>query len=394
MSTTHYRIRAFDPNDSWNQVALLTDRRAFGQFSFVDTFNKPGAYSLHIPALEMSVLRDYISTDLLFAFDRKVISNEGILLKDWYTPFWGLHRTPTYQNDDVGSWYFKSFGFSATELLTRREIWYYAGSSQAAKSGVGETVMKEFVDENIGPNALMSNGRLKKDGAMAGFTVETDGAAGSSWAGAKAYDNLLDALQDLIYPTGIDFKVVVTSPGNWEFRTRARPWGIDRSTIGLDRSTGLNGNGNTPLIFSAQARTLRNVSYSGNRTGEENAMLILGPGRESDRQIGLVENTTFQGASPINQREGSKNATGEGQFDAYVTSSEGDTLLENRGPQESLSFDMVQTEGHRWGIDYQAGDLVQIRIEQLGFDFPVQITAVDVTFDDSQEDVDHEVLKW
>lgn len=392
--TTSFKIRVYDPNDSWNQIALLTDEGGFGRFSFTEGINQKSNYSLHIPGFELSTIRGELTPDLLFEFQRKVVDESGKVLKDWYTAFWGLHRTPTYQLNNQGSWYVKSFGYGATELLLRREVAYYSGSNNTDKNGAGETVIKAYADENIGPNALTSNGRLLIDGAMPSFSIATDNGGGDNWDGAAAFDNLLDACQKVARSTNVDFKVNVTGPGTWEFDAKARPWGVDRSTDGLDRSTGLNGAGNTPVVFSTENNTLAEVSYSKSRTEEENTIFILGKGRGSDRDIALVENTTWQSDSPINQREGSKNATGEGQYNAYVSSSEGESLLKKRGPQETLSFRMVQSPGRRWGIDYDTGDLVQIRIPELGFDFPVQVHEVNVTYDDRLERIEHEVTKW
>lgn len=393
MATVFYEILVYDPNNSWNQIALLMDNQGFGSFSFTETINGRGNYSLHLPGFEKSTIQGQLTPDLLFRFRRKLVAKNGELIKDWYDVFWGFHRTPTYQLDNTGSWYVKSFGYGPTELLARRKIAYYAGSSETAKSGAGETVMKAYVDENIGPSALVSNGRLEVDGAMSGFSIAADNGGGDSWDGAAAFDTLLDALIKIQKSTGVDFAVSVTSPGNWEFDARAKPWGVDRSTDGLG-STGLNGAGNTPVVFSTEDRTLTEVSYSQSRTEEENTIFILGQGKESNREIALVENTTWQAASPINQREGSKNATGDGQFNAFKNSSEGESLLDKRGPQDTLSFRMVQSPNRRWGVDYFIGDLVQIRIPELGFDFTVQVLEVSATFDDKMERIDHEVRQW
>jgi len=273
---------------------------------------------------------------------------------DWYLEFEGFHRTFNRQIFENGNRYYSSFARGYNDLLTRRIVAYYAGTDQASKSGVGETVMKEYVDENCGPGAT-SPPRIS-DGVTAGFTIEADSALGDTWEGSKAYIDVLSACQDIANKSGIDFKVRGNGAAQFIFRTYDGQLGDDRSVVGLDRTTGLNAEGNAPIIFTVSRGNMGEPVYSLKRMAEGNLCFVLGEGVESDREIVERSDTDAIDDSPWNRREFSRDARNRSTTAGYESA--GDAALEENQAEETFSFKPIQIESTLYGRDYFFGDII------------------------------------
>jgi hypothetical protein len=374
-----YQARLFDQTGT--QVAVFDDTGGFRSFSFTRRLNGKGLYVLEINGKDVRVPLFVLDAQVQF---RRFVEDRGETLLDWYTEFEVLHRTPVIQAPDRDKVSFRSHGFGLNYFLSGREIRYKAGTNGAQKSGAAETVMKSYVDENIGPSATTGNGRLR-NGVMTGFSVETDGAAGPTWKGSRAYKNLLDVLQEIAVNTGIDFRVVGNGAGQFQFQTFQ---GVDRSTVGLDRSTGKNGAGNVPIIFSYNRGMMSDVVYSLNRSDESNSILALGQGQKTIRETELIEDDDAIADSPWNLRESSINAQQEGEVEALESS--GETVLAEKGAKESFSFEVVPTGRVIYGLHYFMGDVVTARFEPAGIEAHLKLVGVTVTFEDGVEKIDHE----
>ena len=137
---------------------------------------------------------------------------------DWYIEWEGFFRTSDdkFLTDDSNS--FIAHGFSYLDLARRAYIMYRDGSTGADKNGVGETVIKEYGAENIGPTALITNGRVESDNIMQGLTIQADGGNGTNWQGQKSYKPLLKTIQDIALKTGVDFDLIGTGAALYEFQ--------------------------------------------------------------------------------------------------------------------------------------------------------------------------------
>lgn len=345
-----YKIRLKDTTGT-----LVAELDQFIRLIYKKQVNKSGYY-----ALWMSGDDDRID---LFTLDTPIeiwraIPEEGV---DWYLDFEALHRTPVRQKVKTGAPLFTSYGRGYNDLLSRRHILYNPDSAFTQKSGAGETIMKEYVDENIGPSATFPP-RLFASGVIPGFTVQADGAAGNTWSGGRAYKNLLTVCQEIANETGVDFQVVGTGDYLWEFRAFDEQLGIDSSILNLDITTGLNGAGNPPVIFSVVRGNMGIPIYSESRNDEVNTLMVLGKGQGTDRERVQVVNADVAD-SPINRREGVRNSTANSG--AAELTSYGEATLPTLAKQESFVFNVIQVPSTLYGRDYNLGDLITARFDDI-----------------------------
>jgi len=299
---------------------------------------------------------------------------------DWYLEFEGFHRTFSRQHFEDGNRYFTSNARGYNDLLRRRIVAYYAGTDQASKSGAGETVMKEFVDENCGPSAT-SPPRIS-DGVITGLTIEADAAQGDSWAGSKAYINILDVCQDIANNSGLDFKVRGNGAAQFVFRVYSGQLGDDRSVTGLDSSTGLNGAGNAPVIFTLNRGNMGMPVFSQKRMNERNYCYVLGQGQQSDREIVVREDTDTTDDSPWNKIEFTRDARNYSTTVSYQNA--GDAALVENQFEETFSFEPLQIESTLYGRDYFFGDIITARY--AGFERNKKFIGMDIMVNNTQAD--------
>ena len=81
---------------------------------------------------------------------------------------------------------------------------------------------------NAAASATTGNGR-KRDGAIAGLTVQADITAGNTLDWRCHGKNLLETLQELALVGGGDFDLIPSSPTAYEFRWYAGQRGADRT---------------------------------------------------------------------------------------------------------------------------------------------------------------------
>lgn len=289
-----------------------------------------------------------------------------------YTDFGGFHRTTAFETSDADDDTFRSIGVAYEDLLARRVIAYPTDSAGASKTGVGETVMKVYVDENGGILSTVANGRIRA-GIFPGFSVPASVGGGGSWTGDRAGRRLIDVLREISDATDVDFQVVNTGLATWEFRAQAAPIGVDRSVTGLDPITGLNAAGNTPVIFSLGAANMGAPSFVTNRVNEKTVAIVLGQGSQSNRATEVV---TGAGAtdSPWNAIEAMFKADEESAVAGLAAL--GAAKLEELQGRESFAFDILQQPGTLYGREYFLGDLVTARY--LTFERNVKIIAITV----------------
>jgi hypothetical protein len=221
--------------------------------------------------------------------------------------------------------------------------------------------MKEYVDENCGPSA--TNPPRLDDGVTAGLTIEADAASGDNWEGSKAYINILSVCQDIANKSGIDFKVRGNGAAAFIFRVYDEQLGDDRSVVGLDSVTGLNGAGNPPVIFTLHRGNMGEPVYSLKRMAEGNFCFVLGEGIEADRDIVPRSVPDAIDDSPWNKKEFSRDARNRSTTTGYEDA--GDSALEENQAEETFSFRPIQVESTLYGRDYFFGDIITGRYQDI-----------------------------
>jgi hypothetical protein len=357
-----YQIFIYDPTGE--RVGVMTDWRSL---QFKKEINREGFFTLIIEY--DNPLRTLFEDDGYIEIWRRI---PGLL--PWYIEFEAhiedsnrlLFENGNFQHTIVGS------GFN--NLLARRTIAYRDGTTYARKSGAAETVMKEYVEENCGPSATTANNRLL-DGVITGFTVDGDGGIGDTWEGDRAGKLVIEALEEIANFASIDYQVVGTGNATYEFRTYAGQLGEDKTTVGLDPTTGLNGAGNSPFIFSAAHGNVSSASLTIKNRETANAVLVYGQGEGLTRLISVRTDATAIAATPIAQREVMRG--GGSQATAPELNDMGDEWLEKKQRATEFNFVPLDVPGSLYGLHYVLGDKVTGKLGDYEGD--KRITSVTVT---------------
>lgn len=287
--------------------------------------------------------------------------------QDWYRECTSLHRTGHSQITERGTQIFTSYSRGLIDLLRRRTIAYYANTAYTLKSGPGETVIKEFVDENAGPSANSID--RKADGITLGLSIAANAAQGAVWSGARAWQGLLEVIQEVSLMTSVDF--TVTRDGS---TGRAFTFSTGWPQLGTDRTT--------TVVFSPTLGNMMVPNYTRSRTEEITRVIVLGQGQENNRQVVVVEGAAL-GDSPWNTIE--TNADARNQSTLAGLTDVGNVQLEKSGAQTSFQFDVLQTATYQYGADYFMGDLVIAGF--LDVSEQIKITAVTLNVQDGRESV-------
>lgn len=272
----------------------------------------------------------------------------------WYPDYVGFHRTIQNEITEVGADIAVSYGRSLMDLIRRRKLSYYAGTTFSTKHGPVETLIKEFVDENAGPGAAAAQ-RQSGSGPVPGLSIEADSGLGPIWSGSKAWEPLLPTIQELALYGSIDFDVVLNVPASaFMFQTYYPQRGLDR-TVG-------NASGNPPVILAPELGNLAHPLYADSRTEEVTAVLALGSG-EGQFRLNRWRTSAAALDSPFNYIEENYDARNEDTADALIAAA--DMQLAKLGRKESLSFTVLQAGSATYGKDYDLGDKVTVRFKDI-----------------------------
>lgn len=363
-----YRLRVYSPTDGLLRAEIGPTE--FSSFYLERTLN--GIDTLTFRTDESANYIQYFVTDAIIEVWRR-IWRPGTGYAAWYIESTLFHRTPQHDLTENGHRIFISYSRGLTDLLHRRNILYYANTAFTLKSGPGETVMKEFVEENAGPSA--SSALRRSTGTwvapLLGLTVALDQGRGDNWVGARTWRNLFDTLVEISVATSVDFSVERTGPRAFEFRTYYPQLGQDRSSS---------------VLFDPGFNNMSNVVMVNSRTEEVNAILILGQGEESNRVTYPQADAIAGAGSPWNVIESVRDARSQPTIAALQ--SEATEALNELKAQENFSFKVLQTDSRQYGQngEYWLGDVIRARY--LDVDIIRKIVGSTITLNDGKEEID------
>ena len=310
--------------------------------------NEPGSFNFVIDGTDSRA--SLFKLDCQFEVYRSDIEND----LDWYVEFEGFCRKFTTEVDDKGKTFFTVGGVGYLDLLDRRIIAYKSAHVRTQKNDVGETVIKEFVNENAGANSLVSGGRLR-DGNISELSIQADTGLGSNWKGQRSYEGLLKVCQEVSQETGIDFDVIGVGANLYNFRTYENQRGVDRTNTDIDLQTGKNSSGQYPIIFSIDRGNMGNPKYDNDRLTEKNVAFIAGSGVEDEREIEIVVDADSEDDSPLNTRETKRDARNQ---DSDELESVGDNVLSENNARVTFTFTALRASNSIYGKDYNFGDMI------------------------------------
>ncbi len=306
---------------------------------------------------------------------------------DWYCEWSGFYRGT---NPDVvgesGAPECTIVAVGYTHLLKRSVIAYAAESVNTVKTGAGETIMKAFVNENLGALATVANSRYV-EGSRTGFSVQTDLARGSSWGGEdQALKNLYDAIVAIADATGLVFDIVNLTAGAFEFQVFDSRRGVDRSTYGLNPVTGKNGAGYPPVVFSLGKGNMIRPELVYDRSEEKNCIICTGDGVQNEKLQTVVTDAVLIADSTWNQCEDVSGQATEGTLASLY--SEGARVLLEKAPRKLMSFGVLQTQSCLYGKDYWWGDRVTAKFKDFQEDLNLDEVEVQVVSSGKVERID------
>ena len=349
-----WHIRLKEPGGS--VVAMLS---TWGQLRVAPMVNGPGGYELELVDVADG-LCDLFEPDGQLEFWRADPAADI----DWRKEFEAFHVDPRRWVDRSRVTHFRSRGVGYADLLNRRITAGYAGSAETDKTGPAETVIKAFVDEQAGPGAGAR--------ALAGLSVEADGAGGNTIALARSYRKLLMVCQEIAAIGGGDFAVVGTGAATFEFRWYEGQLGTDRRN---------------EVLFSLPLGNMVEPDYTMNRSEEANALLVAGQGEGDDRVRFWHEDGAAQLISPWNRREEFIDARDLETLAGLKDRAE--ARLAEKKVQENLTFKVLQAPGTVYARDYFLGDIV--RGEFAGHVIDQKITGLVFTVNKDGEQLEVEL---
>jgi hypothetical protein len=305
----------------------------------------------------------------------------------WYVDFCGLHRKWDTGIARDGRFTFTSESVGLNDLLARTTIAYKGGTIRADKNAPAETVMKEYVYENCGLLASTSSvvGRLF-EGVLPGFIVEATSGAGKTWSGSRPFENLLDVLKEIANFSGIDFEVAEHGQVGFQFKTHVGQLGEDRTTTGLDTTTGRNSVGNEPVVISTLFGNVQDIKHTIDRLSEANVVLVLGSGELSTQIVNTVAANTIYD-SPWNRREVSRPASHQ-EYE-YQRIAFGQEVIEEMKAKRNFDFTPLQQPSCLYGEHYFLGDRVTVRMGE--FERNERIIGVKIRVSAEKEEISVEL---
>jgi len=205
------------------------------------------------------------------------------------------------------------------------------------------------------------------------LTVQADAhAAASSTESGRYNPNVLTTLQNLAAQGGFDWRFVPGAAGA-EFQTAFPTWGLDRT----------QGNGvNSEVVWTLDRRNVKSLDYEFDLFEHYNSFIIAGQGELQDRVI-----ATRASAGNIAAYLKRVKFTEDTRY-SVVASLEavGDRRLEDAAPIRTLT---ALPEVASWGVDWNLGDQVTIKLALGGrtLDTDVKIVAVNVDVDAERGEV-------
>lgn len=354
-----YQLRIIDTAGATQ--AVITD---FVALTYTRVLNQPGliAFSLRDdhPALA------YVTHNNQVEVWRK---NDDIGL-DWGSSaeFVGIIRSLVWRTDEVTTLDVQAVGVMS--ILSWRVVAYRAGILLRSDfvDDPPETVMKEIVRYNCTSSGTTTDGRARaattsgKISNLYTVTVETDLGRGTAITKGCAWDNVLEALQDIQLTAVADFDLVKTAATTFQFRYYPGQRGTDRTAS---------------LVFSLERGNMVAPSFIDSRIEEKTSAIIGGKGEAQQRAVSVATGANYTTSRDI---EMFADATQADTADARVDV--GEARLKQLQQKSKFTFSVLQAPNAYYGVHYTLGD--KVTAVYRGVSSTQKVRAVSVQFDDSQ----------
>lgn len=259
---------------------------------------------------------------------------------------------------------------SGNWLLASRVVGWKSGvANRSAFAAVAaETVAKTLVTYNLAASATTGNGRVV-DGTNSLVTVQANGATGTALSLNCAFDNLLSTLRDVANLGGGDFNMVWTGSA-WDFRWYGGQLGTDRSDS---------------LVFSLQRGSLERPALTQDWLDEKTLAIVGGQGEGTSRNVRTRQGSDYAADNKIEIFVDARDIAAGDANENTLLDTRADAELSENEATVNLDFNIIQTEGVRYGLNYQLGDLGTVLYGSINQ--TVQVADVNVAFAPGQDEV-------
>ena len=344
---------------SWNDGIRMALLDVVTEFSYSIVMHNIGVCTLELPS----------------TFDRTSLHHD-MRIEVWRRPEDGtlaLERVYLIRRlidvmDKNGVRSVKIVGLDGNSLLKRRIINFNEGNGECTGEWNADAWAWWLVHTNLGAAAYDVDRRMPADF----YETDTYEEFGPLVTISFARRNLLAACQELaemaestgepIYWHMIDF-----SPTKWQFRTYVGQPGVDHSYP----------NGVGVVMLSPELGNLSEPTLDENLTDEVNMVIAGGKGEGEDRMVDYAYDTERLNRSPYGLCEGFVNATsGEETWnDIYAAAL---SSLAKGYPKLTMTANLVDTEGTRYGVHWKWGDRVTMSYAGRVVDAIVRAVTVTV----------------
>lgn len=299
--------------ENYQSLTLKSTFNLVGAWTLVLPTNCTAAYELIKPKAGIIVVRDGITifSGPVNQKQRKWSKDDDVL-------------TVTGYDDNIFLQYFIAFP---------TQIGPPYNADYDVRTGPAETVMKQYVDANVGSGA-QSNRKLN-------ITIETDQARGTTVTGNARFNPLLDLCGTLALAGGdMGFKVVQNG-STLQFQTY-QPTDNTKS-----------------VIFSPLLGNMIDFDYTENHP-QANYVIAGGTGQGASRTtVESGDSTSIATYGRIEEFLDQRNTTDNTQLQQAV-----DAELSQKANQTNLSMTAVDTDGMSFISDYNLGDKVTAILTQ------------------------------
>lgn len=327
-----------------------------------------------------------ITMQMPLSFDRNLLRPDN-MIQVWRQPNEG--NLSLWQVYFLRRWVFEIVdgrdmvtlaGPDINDLLRRRIVAAYSGSTQATKTDFAGNIMNDLVSEAILDSAAPTptfGTRVWSD-----LSVQLDADTGVSMTKSFAWDKLLTTsdggvlrqLADASFSNGQELyfdivpEVITASSITFQFRTYNDQPRLDVAS---------------KVIFSEENSNLRNPRLEYDYTEEENYIYVGGQGEGIDRVVSQRGDFNAYSASKWARCEGFVDARTEETLNGTVAAAY-QGVNEGKG-RIRFSGDPLDTVATRFGVDWDWG--YRVTAKYLNFEAEYNIGMVALSIEDGEEDI-------
>lgn len=347
---------------------LLEVFRQFERLEYARKENEIGVMNLRLPrSVPKSILRPDARMEIWRTVGAvtKLVGNTTWFLEDW----------------EISSKYMELTAYDANWIIDGAIVDYNAGSTDASCAAeAADDAMKRILRHNLSTGTTTT----VLVGLSPYLTIDADVTLAPTTTKDFSRRNCLKLLQELAQEsreqgTYLSFDIEYVDAGQLTFKTYTNQRGFDHG-----RASG------SPVILSERSKSLEDVSYIEKHGSEKTYVIAGGQGTEDTRMVERAQDDTRYYRSPFGMRKLWLDARMCSTSDSLLA--EANAELEANQPEIKLTGRVVDTDGLRFGIHYDFGDIVVAEFEDISID--AHVDTIRVTVQDGFEQIDNRITGY